>query len=68
MKKKKHDKMVLLAESKLNSIENLLSKVLIEENIILNEFVLMNNVLKEYHNVKKEDGDLNSLSRILVYL
>ena len=46
-KKKKHDKIVLLAKSKLNSIEVLLSKALMDSNISHDEFVLMNNVLTE---------------------
>ena len=47
-KKKKHDKIVLLAKSKLNSI-----KVLIL-NITYDEFVLINNVLKDFYNMKEE--------------
>ena len=46
-KKKKHDKIVLLAKSKLNSIEVLISKALIDSVISHDEFVLINNVLKE---------------------
>ena len=38
--------MVLLAKSKLNSIEVLISKKLIDSNISHDEFVLINNVLK----------------------
>ena len=53
-KKKKHDKTVLLAKSKLNGIEDLLSKDLIDSNITHDEFVLV-------------DKDLNSSSKILVY-
>ena len=45
--KKKHDKIVLLAKSKLNSIEVLISKALIDSVINYDEFVLINNVLKE---------------------
>ena len=45
-KKKKHDKIVLLAKSKLNGIEVLISKALINTNISHDEFVLINNVLK----------------------
>ena len=48
-KKKKHDKIVLLGKAKLNSIEVLISKALIDSNIINDEFVLINNVLKEYN-------------------
>ena len=46
-KKKEHYKIVLLAKSKLNSIELLISKALIGSNIRHDEFVLINNVLKE---------------------
>ena len=46
--RKKHDKKVLLAKSKLNSIEALICKALIDSDIIHNEFVLISNVLKEY--------------------
>ena len=45
-KKKKHDKIVLLAKSKLNSMEDVISKALIDSNISRHEFVLINNVLK----------------------
>ena len=53
IKKKKHDKIVLLAKSKLNSIEVLISKALIDSVIIYDEFVLINNVQKEYEEMKK---------------
>ena len=57
-KKKKHDKIVLLAKSKSNSIEVVISKALIDSNISHDEFVLMNNVLKDikikYHDMKKK--------------
>ena len=47
-KKKKRDKLVLLAKSKLNSIEVLTdSKALIDSVISHDDFVLINNVLKE---------------------
>ena len=42
-KKKKHDRIVLLAKSKLNSMEVLISKVLIDSNISHDEFVFINN-------------------------
>ena len=45
-KKKKHDKIVLLAKSKLNIIEVLISKALIDSVVSHDEFVLINNVLK----------------------
>ena len=52
-KKRKHDKIVLLVKSKLNSIEVSISKALIESNISHDEFVLIN-MLKEYDDMKKE--------------
>ena len=45
-KEKKHDKRVLLTNNKLNSIEVLISKVLIDSNISQDEIVLVN-MLKE---------------------
>ena len=45
-KKKKHDKTEFLAKSKLNSIEVLISKVLIDLVISHVELFLINNVLK----------------------
>ena len=53
-KKKKHDKIALLAKSKLNSIEVSISKTLIDSNISHDELVLINNVLKEYGRMKEE--------------
>ena len=51
-KKKKHDKIVLLAKSELNVIEILISKALIDSVISHDEFVLINNVPKEYNEMK----------------
>ena len=51
-KKNKHHKVVLLAKSKLNSIEILFSKALTDSNISHDEFVLLNNVLKEFCDMK----------------
>ena len=65
--RKKHDKIVLLAVSKLNSIEVLISKSLIDSVISHDEFVLVNNVLQEYNEIKEEIKNLNTLSN-LVYL
>ena len=52
--------MVLLAKSKLNRIEVLISKVLIALNISHDEFVLRNNVLKEYDDMKEEIKNLKT--------
>ena len=45
-KRKKHDKIVLLAKSKLNSVEVLIPKVLSDSNFSHDEFVLINNLVK----------------------
>ena len=52
-KKRKHDK-VLLAKSKLISIEVLISKALIYSVIRHDEFILINNALKEYNEMKEK--------------
>ena len=53
-KEKKRDNIIFLAKSKLNSIEVLISKALIDSNISHDEFVLTNNVLKTYGNMREE--------------
>ena len=53
-KKKKHDQIVLLAKSKLNSIEVVISNALTDSVITHDEFVLINNALKEYKKMKEE--------------
>ena len=58
-KKKKHDRIILLAKSKLNSIEILISKALIDFSISYDEFVLINDVLKEYDYMKEETKSTN---------
>ena len=63
--------MVMFAKFKLNSLEVLISKALIDSNISHEESVLINDVLKEYDNMKEEFEnlkDLNSSLKILVYL
>ena len=54
-KKKKHDKIVLLAKSKLNNIE-----ILTSSNISHGEFVLITNVLKEYDEMREEIENSNN--------
>ena len=49
----------MLAKSKLNSIEVLISKPLIDSNISNDEFVLINNVLKEFNDIKGEIKNSN---------
>ena len=50
----KHDKIVLLAKSKINRIKVLIFKALIHLNISHDEYILINNVMKEFHNMKQE--------------
>ena len=45
--------MVLLAKTKLNIIKVLIFKYLIDSNINQDEFALVNDVLKEYNNMKE---------------
>ena len=63
-KKKKYDKIVLLAKSKLNTIELLISKALIHLNISHDEFVLIINILKGYDDMKE---DIKYLKTLTVY-
>ena len=53
-KKKKYDKIVFLAKTKLNTIEVLICKSIINWYISHNEFVVANDVLREYNDMRKE--------------
>ena len=44
----------MLVKSKLSSIEVLISKALIDSNISHDEFILINNVIKEFYDIKEE--------------
>ena len=44
----------MLAKFKVNSVEVLISKALINSIFIYDEFVLTNNVLKEFSDIKEE--------------
>ena len=68
IKKKEHDKIVLLAKTKLNNAEVLISKVLIDSNIGRDEFV--DYVLKEHNEMKEEITKSNNVrvNSILVVL
>ena len=48
-KNKKHDKIVLLAKTKSDVMKVLISKALINSYISHDEFVSVNNVLREYN-------------------
>ena len=56
-KKKKHDKKVLLRKDKLNTSEVLISKALIDSYVSHDKFVSVNNVLREYNEMKEEIKD-----------
>ena len=60
-KKKKHDKILMLAKSKLNSIETLISQALIDMDISHEEFVTILNEKDKYEkmkdNLKSENGE-----------
>ena len=58
-KKKKHDKIVLLAKTKLNSIDVLISKALIHSSISHGESVSVNYVLRRYDDIKEEIKMIN---------
>ena len=51
-KKKKHDK-IFLVKTKSNSTEVLICTALINSNNSHNKFVLVNNAVKEFHDMKK---------------
>ena len=60
-KKEKHDKILMLAESKLNSIETLISEALNDLNITHEEFKMILNEKDKYertkYNLISENGD-----------
>ena len=53
-KKKKHDEMVLLGKAKLNTIVTLIYNALINSHISHDDFVSVNNVLRENNEMKEE--------------
>ena len=68
-KKKKQDKTALLGKAKLTGIEVLICKALIDSNISYDDFFIINNVLKEYDDMKEEIKNyLISLLNISAYL
>ena len=52
--RKKHDKIVLLAKTKLITIKILVSKALMNSYINHDEYVSVNNVLREYDEMTEE--------------
>ena len=59
-KKKKHNKIVMLARSKLNSIESKISEALINNEISHEDFVTIINEEKKYEKLKKRIKMMNS--------
>ena len=53
------------AKSRLNNIKVLISKALINSIISLDEFVLINNVLKEYREMKEGTKNLEDLIKFM---
>ena len=53
-KRKTDDESVLLVKDKLNAIEVLISKSLIDPYIIHEKFVSVNNVIREYNEMKEK--------------
>ena len=49
-----HSKIVLLGKDKLNTIEVLISKALIDSSFSHNELVSVNNLIKEYNEIKEK--------------
>ena len=54
MRGQKHNKIVLLVKTKLNTIEVLNSKALINSCVNDDQFVSVDNVLREYNEIKEE--------------
>ena len=65
-KRKKHDNKVLLAKAKVNIVEVLFSKALIDSCIDHDKFVSMNNVLREYNEIKEEIKNLEKAVEMLI--
>ena len=61
-KKNNHDKIILLAKTKLINDEVLISNALTNSYISIYRFILVNNVSKEYDNMKEEIIDLKNSS------
>ena len=62
-KNNKHDKIVLLAKTELNSIEVLISRALIDSYISHDEFISVNFVLKEYDDIKETIKNSKAVKR-----
>ena len=66
-KKKKHDKILMIAKSKLNSIETLISKALNDMNISHEEFITILKEKDKYERIKdilKSENEKNKIMRL----
>ena len=64
-KNRKHDEIVLLGKIKLDAIEVLSSKALIDSYISHDEFLSVNNVLREFNEMKEGIKFLKPLCKML---
>ena len=64
-KKKKQDKILMLAKSKLNSVENLVSQALIDIEISHEEFVAILKVKDKYEKMKENARSENEKQEIM---
>ena len=66
-KKKKHDKILMLAKSKLNSIDTLIYQALIDMDISHEEFITILKVKDRYEmmkdNLRNKNGESNEIMR-----
>ena len=67
-KKKKHDKVLMLAKSKLNSIKTLISQALIDMDISHKEFITILNEKETYDNMKDNLRSENEKSHEIMRL
>ena len=58
----------MLEKTKLNTAEVLTFKALIDSNISNDEFALINIVLKEYDNIKKETKNSDNIKCFFIVL
>ena len=60
--------MVLLPKKMLNTLKVLVSKALIDLYVIYDEFLLINNALKLYDDMKEKIKNANNIKRIFIVL
>ena len=60
--------MVLLPKKMLNTLKVLVSKALIDLYVIYDEFLLINNALKQNDDMKEKIKNANNIKRIFIVL